>query len=394
MTCDDRSDLVLLRTLGGLSGEEEAAARRAIEQECPPLTDVEAEAAATLAQIALSLPATAPSDQVRAAFLARVAAEPRTSGAAPAGTSARPGAAGPVGAASSSNGPSAWTPNVRPTRPSLPFPAPAPARSAWGMAVVATAAALLAVLVVWAPFHQQLASARLEAETAKHDSDSARQHAEQLATRLAAADAELHQTQASLETKSAAVASQMAELKNLLATAKEELAKRDARLASEESALQDARRDTQHSQELATAMSARLDALAKQHQVLTELIAQTEATMTAMRSPQLKIIDLAGGATQPKAWARLFWDQQRQVWHLLAVNLAPLPQGKTYELWFITAAQQKIAAGTFTVDARGAGMLVAAIPPNIGVLALAAVTDEPAGGVVAPTGAVQLLGSL
>ena len=136
MTCDDRSDLVLLRTLGGLSGEEQAAARRAIEQECPPLTDVEAEAEATLAQIALSLPATAPSDQVRAAFLARVAAEPRTSGAAPAGTSARPGAAGPVGAASSSNGPSAWTPNVRPTRPSLPFPAPAPARSAWGMAVV------------------------------------------------------------------------------------------------------------------------------------------------------------------------------------------------------------------------------------------------------------------
>jgi Tfp pilus assembly protein FimV len=253
---------------------------------------------------------------------------------------------------------------------------------------------LVAVALVWAPFQQRVTTARTQAETAQQENESSRLRGDQLATRLATTEADLRRTQAAFEAKAAAVATQVSELQAVLTTAKEELAKRDARLAAGEAALVESRRDAQHFQEVAKAVSAQVAALTQQHQALATLLSQTEATIAAIRSPQLKVVDLAGGAQQPKAWARLFWDQQHNTWHLLATDLAPLPAGKVYELWFINAAQQKIAAGTFSVDAKGVGAVMAVIPPNIGVLTTAAVTDEPVGGVAAPTGSVQLVATL
>jgi hypothetical protein len=263
-----------------------------------------------------------------------------------------------------------------------------------GTVITAGVAALVAVAMVWAPFQQQVARAVAKADNAQLELASVRQHDNELAKQLAIAEADLKQTHSTLEAKAAAIASQVAELTALLTAAKAEIAKRDARLATGEAALVDAHRDVQHFQDLAKSVSGQIDALTKQHQALTSLLTEAESTITAMRSPQLKVIDLAGGVGQPKAWARLLWDQKNSTWHLLATNMAQLPVGKIYELWFINAAQQKVAAGTFTVDASGSGSVVATIPANIGVLALAAVTDEPVGGVAVPTGSVQLVGTL
>jgi hypothetical protein len=250
---------------------------------------------------------------------------------------------------------------------------------------------LVGAAVVWAPFQRQIDNARREADVARQEADSASQRRDQLSTELATVQAELKRTQTSLESKAAAVTAQLAELERLLTTAKGELAKRDAQIGVEEAALVAARRDVQHFQELAAGVAGQIDTVTKQQQLLAARLAQAETTMTALRSPQLKIYDLAGGQNQPKAWARLLWDQQRNEWHLLASDLAPLPVGKTYELWFVTAGQQKVAAGTFNVDANGSGALMAPIPPNIGMLAMAAVTDEPMGGVAVPTGSFQLI---
>ena len=109
-------------------------------------------------------------------------------------------------------------------------------------------------------------------------------------------------------------------------------------------------------------------------------------------SPQLEVFALAGGEPQPEARGRIFWDRSRKVWHLYTANMRPAGPGRTYELWFITADDRKVPAGTFDVDASGEGTLVAPIPEGLGSIVLAAITDEPSGGVAQPTGSIQVVG--
>jgi anti-sigma-K factor RskA len=75
-----------------------------------------------------------------------------------------------------------------------------------------------------------------------------------------------------------------------------------------------------------------------------------------------------------------------------AANLPPLPQGRVYQLWYVTAAAP-VSAGLVSPDAAGQSRILtpslAAVQPKAFAL-----TIEPAGGVPAPTGAFYLLGSL
>ena len=117
--------------------------------------------------------------------------------------------------------------------------------------------------------------------------------------------------------------------------------------------------------------------------------------VATLRSPDLQMVSLAGQPTQPEhARGRVLWDRSRNLWHVSVFDLKPLPVGKTYELWFITPDQRKVPAGTFDVNRDGHATLVVSVPANLGGVALAAVTDEPAGGVDQPTGAVQLVGAV
>ena len=102
------------------------------------------------------------------------------------------------------------------------------------------------------------------------------------------------------------------------------------------------------------------------------------------------MVQLEGGTAQPSATARILTDQQSHQWLLLATGMTPQPPDKTYELWFITADQKAIPGGTFNVNEKGTGTLLANVPRDIGPIAMAAVTDETAGGVPAPKGSIQL----
>jgi anti-sigma-K factor RskA len=74
-------------------------------------------------------------------------------------------------------------------------------------------------------------------------------------------------------------------------------------------------------------------------------------------------------------------------------GLAPTPEGKTYELWWITKESGPVAAGLFQVGANGS-IAAPASPPPAGQRVLAcAVTLEPAGGVSKPTGQMYLKGA-
>jgi anti-sigma-K factor RskA len=74
-----------------------------------------------------------------------------------------------------------------------------------------------------------------------------------------------------------------------------------------------------------------------------------------------------------------------------AFGLSPLPQDKTYQLWYI-AAGKPVSAGTFAVDPRGTASLRVDRVGDPRSIQAWAVTVEPRGGVPQPTGAMVLKG--
>jgi hypothetical protein len=110
-------------------------------------------------------------------------------------------------------------------------------------------------------------------------------------------------------------------------------------------------------------------------------------------SPAVKVVDLAGKEPVAAARARVFWDRRRDAWQIYADNLPAAGSGKTYQLWIVTA-EAKISAGTFdTAQGPEAGGTVS-VPATAGDPVAFAITDEPAGGSVQPTGSILLLGTI
>ncbi len=134
--------------------------------------------------------------------------------------------------------------------------------------------------------------------------------------------------------------------------------------------------------------------LAGLHRVVQDRDARLAQLQALVTTDQLSLISLDGSDPQPKASGRVFWDKQTGRWHVFVFDMKPPPPGREYELWFIKPDQTKVPAGTFGVDASGDAELVVKVPPDIGPLALAAVTDEPLGGSPQPTGAIQLAGEV
>jgi anti-sigma-K factor RskA len=116
--------------------------------------------------------------------------------------------------------------------------------------------------------------------------------------------------------------------------------------------------------------------------------AERERSLALLADPGTQVVSLAGLKPRPEAQARMLWNP-RAGGLLVAADLPPLPEGKTYELWAI-AGGKPVPAGLFGVDAAGRGTV--AVPPLAGVATVDvfAVTLEPAGGVPAPTGEMYL----
>ena len=74
-------------------------------------------------------------------------------------------------------------------------------------------------------------------------------------------------------------------------------------------------------------------------------------------------------------------------------NLPPLPGGRVYKVWVVTAVGPPLSAGLVTPDGAGGRSVYFATPADIPPPVALAVTIEPAGGVPAPTGAQYLLGT-
>ena len=93
---------------------------------------------------------------------------------------------------------------------------------------------------------------------------------------------------------------------------------------------------------------------------------------------------------RPGASARVFWDRADYGCYFHGEGLAPLADGRTYVLWVSRSAARRLAAGSFTPDARGEAVFVTRLPKDLAPIARALVTEEPVAHGTAPTGAVQL----
>ena len=116
-------------------------------------------------------------------------------------------------------------------------------------------------------------------------------------------------------------------------------------------------------------------------------LASMDRLTALLLDPATRVLVLEGTGPAPGAIGRVIY-HEREGGHLLAANLPPPGPGKTYELWTITGGKPR-AAGVFDVDASGrAARPVDPIPS--GRVEVFAVTIEPAGGVLAPTGPIVL----
>jgi anti-sigma-K factor RskA len=105
-------------------------------------------------------------------------------------------------------------------------------------------------------------------------------------------------------------------------------------------------------------------------------------------------VALKGQPAAPRASARVLWSRSRGLL-FSATDLPPLPAGRTYQLWIISGRSAPISDGwIFKPDAEGGVTALFATPATLPQPTAIAVTIEPDGGTKAPTGAMQLIGSL
>jgi anti-sigma-K factor RskA len=154
---------------------------------------------------------------------------------------------------------------------------------------------------------------------------------------------------------------------------------------------------------ISVAMDHRADRLQKRLALLESQLTEMQSTqrqteqsinLQQQRGASLQLVALEGTPDAPGAKALVFWDRPRGIWHMYAFGLNPPGNAKEYELWYIVG-DQKIPAGSFSVTPNGEALLTTKLPPNLGNVTLAAITDEPIGQPhLQPTGKIRLAGPI
>ncbi len=117
-----------------------------------------------------------------------------------------------------------------------------------------------------------------------------------------------------------------------------------------------------------------------------------QSAVTILSASDVLRVDLAGQPAAPAASARAYVSGSRGIL-FTAVSLPALPAGRVYQLWVVTPTAP-VSAGLLTPDGTGNVNQIFAAPPAAARPVAVAVTDEPAGGVSAPTGRFQVMGTV
>ena len=121
---------------------------------------------------------------------------------------------------------------------------------------------------------------------------------------------------------------------------------------------------------------------------------QADLAVAILTAPDMRRIDLQGFDVSRNATARAYWSGDKGLL-IVADRLPAPPRGRIYQVWLIGAgAPGPVSAGL--IDGRsGRGMLIVPAPGGLtGRSVTVAVTDEPDGGLPAPSGNKHLVGSM
>jgi anti-sigma-K factor RskA len=136
-----------------------------------------------------------------------------------------------------------------------------------------------------------------------------------------------------------------------------------------------------------------MDLLSSQIRSTEEEARRSREFVAILSAPGARVAQLRGSDQASDANAQLVYDRSGRAM-LMANGLAPAPQGKEYQLWYIVGQNPPIPGKTFAPDHVGRGELTDQIPRRAMEYAVFAITLEPAGGSTSPTGAIYLRSSL
>ena len=123
-------------------------------------------------------------------------------------------------------------------------------------------------------------------------------------------------------------------------------------------------------------------------------LARMQAERELLASPESAIATLAGTGETPTAKARLVFDPKTGRAMLFVEGLPHAPQGKAYQIWWITDPSKPAPGSTFETDNSGKGVLRDQIPSEFLRASTFAVTLEPETGSPAPTSKPYLISKL
>lgn len=135
---------------------------------------------------------------------------------------------------------------------------------------------------------------------------------------------------------------------------------------------------------------AAADSLAPHADSLAAVLDEKDVIIRALAGADVRVVALtAEGEQQPTA--RMTWNRESNDWVMFAYGLKQPSPGKTYQVWLVTD-DAKISAGTFRPDKDGKTVLHANYALQRDALRAVAITEEPEGGVPAPTGPMVVVG--
>ena len=126
-----------------------------------------------------------------------------------------------------------------------------------------------------------------------------------------------------------------------------------------------------------------------ERETLNAVAAEQQRSLAVLAAADLVRFDLRGDAAPARA--RAFWSHRHGM-VFTAEGLAPVPAGRTYQLWVISGGKP-ISAGVFEATATGEARIVMPTPVTLTQVDAVAVTVEPAGGLAAPSTAPILAGT-
>jgi anti-sigma-K factor RskA len=142
------------------------------------------------------------------------------------------------------------------------------------------------------------------------------------------------------------------------------------------------------SQAAATQSQAQLETMQAQLSALQSQADVARQAVDILAADDVARVELKGQPAAPSSTGRAYWSASRGLL-FSAVNLPALPQGRVYQLWYVTATAP-VSAALVTPDAAGRFTVITPSPAGVTPTAFA-VTIEPAGGLPAPSGAFYLL---